>query len=179
MALSDCGDGMVVGVGADSWGFALKEAVRAALGSDPRVKEVRDYGVAGKGDSTPYSSVGISVAEGVQKGELDRALLFCGTGIGMAISANKVRGVRATVAYDRYSVERSVLSNDCQILCLGGRVVTPENATRIVQDWLGYHFDPASRSAKKLEVISRYEAEHTVGTTEVDGSRYQKEETVQ
>ena len=78
----------------------------------------------------------------------------------MAISANKVPGVRATVAYDQYSVERSVLSNDCQVLTLGAKVVTPELACRIVRDWLRYRFDPTSSSAAKVELIGQYE--HTI-----------------
>jgi ribose 5-phosphate isomerase B len=75
----------------------------------------------------------------------------------MAISANKVPGIRATVAHDSYSVERSVLSNDCQVLTLGARVVGLELAKRLVDEWLGYEFDPGSQSAAKVAVISEFE----------------------
>lgn len=70
------------------------------------------------------------------------AVLICGTGLGVAISANKVKGVRAVTAHDSFSVERSVLSNDAQILCLGARVIGVELARRLAKEWLGYKFDP-------------------------------------
>ncbi len=81
----------------------------------------------------------------------------------MAISANKVAGIRATVAHDSYSVERSVLSNDCQILTLGARVIGPELAAKLVREWLRYEFDPGSASAEKVAVISDYELGRSVG----------------
>jgi ribose 5-phosphate isomerase B len=84
-------------------------------------------------------------------------VLFGGTGLGEAISANKVRGIRAAVAVDPFSIERSILSNHCQILCLGERVVAPELASRIVSQWLGYEFGPSSPSAAKVKVITDYE----------------------
>ncbi|GAA2459257.1 D-erythrulose 4-phosphate isomerase DerI2 [Actinomadura vinacea] len=149
---------MIIGVGADEYGFALKERLRELLEADGRVAEVRDFGVREGTDHDPYPNVGLRVAEAVAAGDLDRAVLVCGTGIGMAITANKVPGVRATVAYDPYSVERSVLSNDCQVLALGAWVIGAEVARRIVADWLGYRFDPASASARKIAVITDYEA---------------------
>lgn len=148
---------LVVGIGADMFGYLLKEELRVALEADPCVSELRDFGVSSADDTRPYPDVGIAVAERVRVGELDRAILICGTGIGMAISANKVRGIRATVAYDQYSVERSVLSNNCQVLTLGGKVVTFEVARRIVKDWLRYRFDSSSPSAVKIELIRTYE----------------------
>ena len=157
MASKDRSEPMVVGVGADASGFILKEAIRQLLETDPRVERVTDFGVYTADDPTFYSEIGLRVAERVRAGELDRAILVCGTGIGMAISANKVPGVFATVAYDMYSVERSILSNNCQILCLGGKVISPELSRRIVDDWLGYTFDPSSRSAAKVAVIREYE----------------------
>lgn len=90
-------------------------------------------------------------------GKADRALLFCGTGLGVAIAANKVRGVRAVTAHDSYSVERSVLSNDAQVLCMGQRVVGPELARRPAREWLGYAFDSASPSREKLAEIYSYQ----------------------
>lgn len=71
-------------------------------------------------------------------------VLICGTGLGVAISANKVKGIRAVTAHDSFSVERSVLSNDSQVLCLGARVIGIELARRLVKEWLGYSFDPVS-----------------------------------
>ena len=150
----------VLAVGADNAGVDLKNQLAAALADDPRV-EIRDYGVPDTSDATAYPHVGLAVAEAVASGAAKRGLLVCGTGIGMAISANKVAGVRATVAHDTYSVERSVLSNDCQILTMGARVIGPELAKALVQAWLAVEFDPASASAEKVAVISDYEADHT------------------
>lgn len=77
----------------------------------------------------------------------------------MAISANKIRGVRAVTAHDSFSVERSVLSNNAQVLCMGERVVGLELARRLAKEWLGYVFDPTSASAEKVDAISQYEKE--------------------
>ena len=88
---------------------------------------------------------------------MDRAVLVCGTGIGVAIAANKVPGVRATVAHDSFSVERSILSNDCQVLTLGQRVIGLQLARRLVREWLGYTFDPTTPSNDKVAVITAYE----------------------
>jgi len=150
----------VVGVGADGLGAELKNLIRDRLRDHPRVAEVVDFGVGDPSDSCEYPRVGIQVAEAVASGAIDRAVLVCGTGIGMAISANKVPGVRATVAYDPYSVERSVLSNNCQVLCLGARVVGPELAWSVVRQWLTYEFDPGSPSAHKVQLICDYEQGH-------------------
>ena len=150
----------VLAVGADFAGVDLKNQLAAALADDPRV-EVRDYGVPDATDTTAYPHVGLTVAEAVAGGEAKRGLLVCGTGIGKAISANKVAGVRATVAHDAYSAEKSVTSNNCQILTLGARVIGPELAKSLVQAWLGVEFDPGSASAEKVAVISAYEGKHT------------------
>ena len=150
----------VLAVGADFAGVDLKNQLAATLADDPRV-EVRDYGVPDTSDTTAYPHVGLAVAEAVASGAAKRGLLVCGTGIGMAISANKVPGIRATVGHDTYSVEKSVTSNDCQILTMGARVIGPELAKCLVQAWLAVEFDPSSASAEKVAVISDYEAEHT------------------
>jgi ribose 5-phosphate isomerase B len=150
----------VLAIGADNAGADLKNLIKQKLASDPRV-EVRDFGVPDAEDSTAYPHVGLSVAEAVARGEARRGLLVCGTGIGMAISANKVPGIRATVAHDSYSVERSVLSNDCQILTFGARVIGPELAKKLVDEWLSLEFDPSSASADKIAVITEYEESHS------------------
>ena len=146
----------VIAIGADNAGVDMKNVLRKQLEADPRV-EVVDFGVPDASDDRAYPLVGLDVAEAVARGDARRGLLVCGTGIGMAISANKVPGIRATVAHDSYSVERSVLSNDCQVLTLGARVVGLELAKRLVDEWLSYEFDPESASAAKVAVISEYE----------------------
>jgi ribose 5-phosphate isomerase B len=112
---------------------------------------------------TAYPSVAIEAAELVASGKADRAILFCGTGLGVAISANKVPGVRAVTAHDSFSVERSILSNDCQVLTMGQRVIGPELARRLVREWLTYRFDNKSASADKVKVLEDYEASRISG----------------
>lgn len=147
-------------VGCDDAGYTYKEALKADLLADPRVASVVDVGVDADGH-TPYPTVAIAAAERVARGEADRALLVCGTGLGVAISANKVPGIRAVTAHDSFSVERSVLSNDAQVLCLGQRVIGLELARRLVREWLDYRFDSTSASAEKVAVLSAYEASGT------------------
>lgn len=145
-------------VGCDDAGFDHKSAIIADLKADLRVASVEDYGVYRDGMmDRAYPEVAIAVAEAIAAGKADRGILFCGTGIGVAISANKVPGIRATVAHDSYSVERSILSNNCQILAMGGRVIGLELARRLAREWLGYEFDPGTPSREKVAEISAYE----------------------
>ena len=146
-------------VGSDGAGFGYKEALKADLSSHELVDSVEDVGVGSAGASTNYPSVAIEAGKRIAAGEADRALLICGTGIGVAISANKVRGVRAATAHDVYSVRRSVLSNDAQVLCLGERVIGLEVARVLVEEWLKVTFDPQSRSAPKVAEIVAHEEE--------------------
>jgi len=147
---------MRIVVGSDEAGFQYKEALKVDLESDPRVTEVIDLGVDAAG-TTPYPVVAIAAAEKVRDGQADRALLVCGTGLGVAIAANKVSGVRAVTAHDSFSVERSVLSNNAQVLTFGQRVIGLELARRLAREWLGYEFDTTSASAEKVDVITEYE----------------------
>ncbi|MGB3909789.1 MAG: ribose-5-phosphate isomerase [Pseudolysinimonas sp.] len=143
-------------IGSDAAGFAYKEALKADLEVDPRVSEVIDVGVAASGEAN-YPAVAISAAETIREGLADRGLLVCGTGLGVAIAANKVEGIRAVTAHDSFSVERSVLSNDAQVLTFGQRVIGLELARRLAHEWLGYEFDPSSASAPKVAEIVEYE----------------------
>jgi ribose 5-phosphate isomerase B len=118
---------------------------------------VVDVGVAAD-EHTAYPHVALAAAGMVAGGEADRALLVCGTGLGVAISANKVPGVRAVTAHDSLSVERSVLSNNAQVLCMGQRVIGLELARRLAREWLEYQFDPESASAAKVAAIGEYES---------------------
>ena len=143
-------------VGADDAGVQYKDILKADLESDGRVVEVIDVGVSAD-ENTAYPHVAVEAARMIANGQADRALLVCGTGLGVAISANKVPGIRAVTAHDSFSVERSVLSNDAQVLCFGQRVVGIELARRLAKEWLGYVFDPESSSASKVAAIGEYE----------------------
>lgn len=143
-------------VGADDAGVDYKEALKADLQADARVAEVIDVGVGPDGH-TAYPHIGVAAARKVADGEADRALLVCGTGLGVAISANKVPGIRAVTAHDPFSVERSVKSNDAQVLCFGQRVVGLELARKLASDWLDHRFDPRSESAAKVAALDGYD----------------------
>lgn len=143
-------------VGSDDAGYEYKEALKADLLNDPRVAEVVDVGVDADGH-TAYPTVAIEAAERVRDGLADRALLVCGTGLGVAIAANKVTGIRAVTAHDSFSVERSVLSNNAQVLTFGQRVVGLELARRLAREWLSYEFDETSASAEKVALMAEYE----------------------
>ncbi|WP_341996255.1 ribose-5-phosphate isomerase [Microbacterium sp. LWH7-1.2] len=145
-------------IGADDAGFAYKEVLRELLAADSRVDSVADVGVA-SAEATPYPRVAVKAASIVARGDADRALLICGTGLGVAITANKVRGIRAVTAHDSYSVERSVKSNNAQVLTLGARVIGLELAKKLVDEWLEHRFDPGSASAAKVRLIDEYEEE--------------------
>jgi ribose 5-phosphate isomerase B len=149
-------DRLRIVVGCDDAGLQYKERLKADLQADERVAEVTDVGV-GAEETTAYPHVAVAAAKLVAEGKADRALLVCGTGLGVAISANKVPGIRAVTAHDSFSVERSVLSNDAQVLCMGQRVIGIELARRLAHEWLDYRFDPGSASAAKVDAIKGYE----------------------
>lgn len=144
-------------VGCDDAGTEYAAALKELLEKDERVAEVLDVGVRAGEEPTAYPHVAVAAARLVAAGRVDRALLVCGTGLGVAISANKVAGVRAVTAHDSYSVERSVKSNDAQVLTLGQRVIGLELARKLVGEWLDHRFDPASPSAAKVEAICGYD----------------------
>jgi ribose 5-phosphate isomerase B len=149
-------DKLRIAIGSDDAGLHYKEVLASDLKGDDRVAEVIDVGVSGD-EETHYPHVAVAAARLISEGKADRALLVCGTGLGVAISANKVEGIRAVTAHDGYSVERAVLSNDAQVLCFGERVVGLELARKLAKEWLGYRFDPQSASAEKVAAIREYE----------------------
>ncbi|MEL4358881.1 MULTISPECIES: ribose-5-phosphate isomerase [unclassified Luteococcus] len=148
--------GYRVVVGADIAGVEYKDLIKADLEADERIDEVIDVGVQA-GEDVDYPHIGVQGARLVAEGKADRAVLVCGTGMGMAISANKVPGIRACTAHDSFSVERLVLSNDAQVLCLGARVIGPYLARRLAKEFFGYQFDQSSASAPKVAAITGYE----------------------
>ena len=147
-------------IGSDSAGLDYKEALLADLREDSHVASVEDLGVPAENPTAnTYPGIAIAAATRIAAGEADRAILICGTGIGVAISANKVPGIRATVAHDSFSVERSILSNDCQILTMGQRVIGLQLARRLAKEWLTYDFDPSSHSQANVAEIEAYECQ--------------------
>jgi len=150
-----------IAIGCDDAGFGLKEVIKQHL--QAQGVEVVDYGVKSP-EQGDYPDVAHAVAVEVQKGNFERAILICGTGIGMCIVANKVPGVRAALCHDVYSAERARKSNNAQVLTMGARVIGPELAKMIVDAWLHSEFQ-GGRSAPKVEKVNKYEALH-LGTGE-------------
>jgi ribose 5-phosphate isomerase B len=150
---------MRIVVGCDNNGVAMKDALVAVLKKDPRISHIEDLGVKSASDATVYPDIGFALARKIADSQADRGLLICGTGIGMAISANKVEGIRAATTHDPYSLERAILSNDCQVICMGAKVITQENAEKLISQWLNYQFDSTSPSHAKVQRISALEKE--------------------
>ncbi len=143
---------MRVALGADSNGYLMKEALKGHLARLGH--EVVDFGVA-EGEDLDYPDVAVPVAQAVAAGGVDRAVLVCGTGLGMAIVANKVPGVRAAPVTDPYSAERAIKSNNAKVLCLGGKVVGIEVAALLVDHWMGGEFagGGSARKVAKIEAL--------------------------
>ncbi|KAJ5728760.1 Ribose/galactose isomerase [Penicillium malachiteum] len=141
----------------DEAGVPYKDALKAVLEKNPGVASIIDVGVNSSDDKTAYPHPAVEGAKLIKEGKADRGLFICGTGLGVAIAANKVPGIRAVTAHDPFSVERSILSNDAQVLCFGQRVIGVELAKKLAVDWLQYRFDPKSGSAAKVQAISDYE----------------------
>lgn len=149
--------GMRVVVAADQAGVAYKDAIAAMLRSHDNVTEVIDVGVSDAADANPYPNLAVAGASLIAQSKAERGIFVCGTGMGVAIAANKVQGIRASTAHDSYSVERLVKSNDAQVLCLGERVIGLQLALRLADEFLRHEFDPNSPSADKVAAIRSYE----------------------
>ncbi len=144
---------MAIAIGCDEAGFELKQILKQVLVD--RGLDVEDFGTH---DTQPvlYPDIAFATAQSIVDGRNDRAVLLCGTGIGMAISANKVPGIRAAQCHDTYSAERARRSNDAQVITIGARVVGPELAKTILHAWLDSEFEPA-RSGPKVARIREFE----------------------
>lgn len=148
---------MDVIIGCDNAGVWLKDQLADHLRKQG--VGVEDLGCFSVEDETYYPLIAKDVCQALQKRQGEaRGLLICGTGIGMAITANKFKGIRAAVCHDNYSCERSVLSNNCNVLCLGARVIGLELAKKIVNEWTSLRFKDGS-STPKVQTIADIEEE--------------------
>jgi ribose 5-phosphate isomerase B len=129
---------MKIAIGADKYGYELKEAIKTYL--QQQKIELEDYGVKNSEEETPYYQIASQVAGGISSGRLQQGILVCGTGMGMAIIANKQPGVYAAVCENPTAAERSRSINDSNVLTLGGFVTSPEAAKQIVDVWLKTRF---------------------------------------
>lgn len=139
-------------IGCDNAAVGLKDDIVSML--ETLGVTVENMGCDTHLDPVNYPTVAASVCERiVQSGFTKRGILVCGTGIGMAITANKYKGIRAAVCHDIFSAERSILSNNSNVLCMGERVIGRELAKRIVRAWLPLEFVDGSSTVKVQEII--------------------------
>ncbi len=147
--------GQKIAIGADHAGFRLKEFVKKLL--KEKGFEVLDVGTHSE-ERCHYPIFAKAVAEKVSRGEVERGILICGSGIGMSIVANKFKGVRAALCHNIYSAKYSRLHNDSNILCLGGRVTGEDLTREIVETWLSTPFE-GGRHSERLSLIREIEEE--------------------
>ncbi len=147
---------MNIVIGCDEAAFSLKEIIKEQL-------EELGYTVLDKGtynaEPVNYPDIAVDVAETILRGEAERGILMCGTGIGMAMAANKVPGIRAAVCHDPFSTERSRKSNNAQIMCIGARIIAPELAKYLVGLWLTCNF-AGGGSTEKVAKINDYDKKY-------------------
>ena len=146
---------MKIGIGSDHGGFELKEYIKEYL--EKENIEYIDYGTYSQ-DSVDYPDYALPAAERVAKGEFDRGIFICGTGIGMAITANKVHGIRCALTHDVYSAKLTRQHNDSNVLAMGERVIGPGLAREIAETWLETEFD-GGRHERRIGKITSYEGE--------------------
>lgn len=147
---------MKIVIGCDEAAFTLKEIIKKDL--IEKKHEVIDVGVYDENPSL-YPDTAAKLCEQIINKEAHRGILLCGTGIGMAITANKIPGIRAAVAHDVFSLERMIKSNNCQVLCMGARVIAPQSAQLLVQHWLEISFvdGPSSEKVNRImEIEAKY-----------------------
>ena len=140
----------MIALGSDHGGWALKQEVMKHL--DARGLEYKDYGTYSE-DSCDYPVYGKAVAHAVADGECEKGIIICGTGIGISITANKVKGIRAALCGDCFSAERTRRHNDANILAMGARVVGPGLALKIVDTFLDTPFSGDERHVRRIKQI--------------------------
>lgn len=147
---------MKIAIGCDHGGFVLKGAILAYL--DGKGIDYVDYGCFDE-SSVDYPDYAAKVARAVQKGEVDKGILMCGTGIGITIAANKFDGIRAAVVTNEFCARATAQHNDSNILGLGGRVVSPVEAVHLVDVWLSTPYE-GGRHQKRLDKITELEKQN-------------------
>ena len=145
---------MKIGIGSDHGGYELKEYIK--LYFEKEAIEYVDYGTNSE-ESVDYPDFGRKVGEGIMAGEVDRGIVICGTGIGISLAANKVKGIRCALCGDMYSARMSREHNNANALALGGRVLGKDLALEIVKVWLKTEF-AGGRHERRVNKISEIES---------------------
>ena len=149
---------MKLAIAGDSAGEGLAKILADHLKSTHEVAEISRTEA---GPDTFYANLSDRVANEVLQGKYERAILVCGTGIGVCIAANKVPGIRAALTHDTYSAERAALSNNAQIITMGARVIGSELAKAIADAFLAQTFDPQGRSATNVDAINALDQKYS------------------
>lgn len=140
----------MIGLGSDQAGFVLKQEIIKYLESEGM--EYKDYGSYDQ-ESVDYPVYGKAVAHAVASGECEKGIIICGTGIGISIAANKIKGVRAALCSDCFSAEATRLHNDANILAMGARVVGPGLAVKITDTFLKTPFSGVERHQRRIDML--------------------------
>ncbi len=144
---------MHIALASDHAGYQIKETIKTILHQAGYSYE--DFGPANE-DSVDYPDFALKVARGVSSGKFERGILICGTGLGMCITANKIKGIRATTCHNEFTAEMSRRHNDANILCLGARVVPPDKIDPLIKIWLTTPFE-GGRHTRRLDKIKKTE----------------------
>ncbi len=145
-------------IGCDNAGVEFKKTILSILEGKGIAYE--DVGVAQASDTTAYADIAACVAHKIlESGNTKQGILICGTGIGMAITANKFPGIYAAVCHDIFSAERARLSNDCNVITMGARIIAPQLAAKILEEWLSLEFIPGP-SSEKIQRVKEYEKQN-------------------
>lgn len=154
---------MKIAIAGDSAGEGLSKILSEHLAGKYEVTEVSR---TQSGPDDYYANLADRVASAVKAGTFDRAILICGTGVGVCIAANKVPGIRAALTHDTYSATRAALSNNAQIITMGARVIGPELAKAIAEAWLAEteNFDPKGKSADNVAAINALDVKYAQGS---------------
>ena len=143
----------MIAIGCDHGGFELKGHIIDYLKSNNT--EYKDFGCFSE-ESVDYPDIAKLVCDSINSKECDRGILICGTGIGISIAANKIKGIRAAHCHDVYSAEMTKRHNDANVICMGGRVIGRELAVRIIEAWLDAEFEDG-RHKKRIDKIAELE----------------------
>ena len=150
---------MKIAIAGDSVGVSLVEALLPHLQSLKGI-EVTDMSKSPSGASEYYANIAERVGQAILAKQFDRGILVCGTGIGVAMSANKIPGIRAAQTHDTFSAERAAKSNNAHIITFGARVIGAELAKTIINAWLASEFDPQGASAGNVTAVNELDQKY-------------------
>ena len=154
---------MRIAFSADHAGAAMKDELLRRIAAAGLGHELIDLGGDGSDPDDDYPDFAQALGQAIQRGEADRGILICGSGVGASVAANKMRGIRSAVCHDTYSAHQGVEHDDMNVLCLGSEVVGGELAADLVRTFLQAEFDGGERYVKRLEMVARMEKELSHG----------------